>query len=206
MAREPMVDVGPEIEEKAVLLQLRSGSYHAFEWIYHRYKARLAASMLRLLKSPDLVDDLLQELFVRLWERRKSIDPEQSIKAYLFRIAENLVYDTFRRFSKDKQLLDRLFYAMEETGANIEEQFLVQENRHAIHAAIAMLPPKRRKVFVLCKLESKSYEEVSSLLNISLSTINDHIYKANQFLRQHLADHIVSLFAAVVLTTLFIEF
>lgn len=179
-------------------MQLRDGSYEAFEWIYHRYKARLATSMLRLLKSPDLVDDLLQELFVRLWEHRESINPEQSIKAYLFRIAKNLVYDTFRRLSKDRRLQDQICQAMEEIEVDIEEQFLAREGRQAIEAAIAMLPPKRREVFMLCKLESKSYEEVSTLLNISMSTINDHIYKANQFLRQHLANHTISLFAAVL--------
>ncbi|GGC17051.1 DNA-directed RNA polymerase sigma-70 factor [Parapedobacter defluvii] len=197
-----MVNVGPEIGEKAVLSQLRDGSYEAFEYIYHRYKVRLAASMLRLLKSTDLVDDLLQELFVRLWEHRESINPEQPIKAYLFRIAENLVYDTFRRLSKDRRLQDQLFHAMEEIGADIEKQFFMQEDRQAIEAVIAMLPPKRRQVFTLCKLESKSYEEVSSLLNISLSTVNDHIYKANQFLKQHLADHMVSLFSIVIQTAL----
>jgi len=197
-----MVNVGPEIGEKAVLSQLRDGSYEAFEYIYHRYKLRLAASMLRLLKSTDLVDDLLQELFVRLWEHRESINPEQPIKAYLFRIAENLVYDTFRRLSKDRRLQDQLFHAMEEIGADIEKQFFMQEDRQAIEAVIAMLPPKRRQVFMLCKLESKSYEEVSSLLNISLSTVNDHIYKANQFLKQHLADHMVSLFSIVIQTAL----
>jgi len=197
-----MVNVGPEIGEKAVLSQLRDGSYEAFEYIYHRYKLRLAASMLRLLKSTDLVDDLLQELFVRLWEHRESINPEQPIKAYLFRIAENLVYDTFRRLSKDRRLQDQLFHAMEEIGADIEKQFFMQEDRQAIEAVIAMLPPKRRQVFTLCKLESKSYEEVSSLLNISLSTVNDHIYKANQFLKQHLADHMVSLFSIVIQTAL----
>ncbi len=197
-----MVNVGPEIGEKAVLSQLRDGSYEAFEYIYHRYKVRLAASMLRLLKSTDLVDDLLQELFVRLWEHRESINPEQPIKAYLFRIAENLVYDTFRRLSKDRRLQDQLFHAMEEIGADIEKQFFMQEDRQAIEAVIAMLPPKRRQVFTLCKLESKSYEEVSSLLNISLSTVNDHIYKANQFLKQHLANHMVSLFSIVIQTAL----
>jgi len=197
-----MVNVGPEIGEKAVLSQLRDGSYEAFEYIYHRYKVRLAASMLRLLKSTDFVDDLLQELFVRLWEHRESINPEQPIKAYLFRIAENLVYDTFRRLSKDRRLQDQLFHAMEEIGADIEKQFFMQEDRQAIEAVIAMLPPKRRQVFTLCKLESKSYEEVSSLLNISLSTVNDHIYKANQFLKQHLADHMVSLFSIVIQTAL----
>lgn len=180
-------------QEREWLMLLRGGSYTAFESIYHRYKARVAGSMLRMLKDPDLVDDLLQELFVRLWEHRATIDPDQSIKAYLFRMAENLVYDTFRRLAKDKRAQERIFNVITEIGCEVEERIFAQEERRAIEAAIAMLPPKRREVFVLCKLESKSYEEVSSLLNISLSTVNDHIYKANRFLRQHLSNNMVSL-------------
>ncbi len=188
-----MGNVESSHEEREWLILLRGGSYSAFEFIYHRYKSRIAGAILRMLKDPDLVDDLLQELFVRLWEHRSTIDPDQSIKAYLFRVADNLVYDTFRRIAKDKRAQERIFGLMTEIGSETEDQFLAQEERRAIEAAIALLPPKRRKVFVLCKLESKSYEEVSSLLNISLSTVNDHIYKANQFLRQYLSNHIAYL-------------
>ncbi len=179
--------------EKALLVQLRDGSYEAFETIYHRYKVRLASSMLKLLKSVDLVDDILQDLFIRLWENREKIDPELSIQAYLFRIAQNLAYDTFRKASKDRLLFDRIYGALLLSESNIEERIVADEERRLLEAAIALLPPKRREVFVLCKLESKSYEEVSRLLNISLSTINDHIYKANLFLKQQLTQHALSL-------------
>lgn len=185
-------------QEREWLIQLRGGSYAAFEFVYHRYKSRIAGSILRMLKDPDLVDDLLQELFIRLWEHRSTIDPDQSIKAYLFRVAENLVYDAFRRIAKDKRAQERIFDLITEIGCEAEEQIFAQEERRAIEAAIAMLPPKRRKVFMLCKLESKSYEEVSLLLNISVSTVNDHIYKANQFLRQYLSNHIAYLLLIIL--------
>ncbi len=179
--------------ESEWLRQLRDGSYEAFEVIYHRYKSRLAGAMLRLLKDSDAVDDLLQELFVRLWVHRATINPDQPIKAYLFRIAENLVYDAFRAMAKDKRAQERICRLLVSGGCETEDRIFAEENRQAIEAAIALLPPKRREVFVLCKLESKSYEEVSSLLNISPSTINDHIYKANQFLKQRLSNHVISL-------------
>jgi len=188
MARIPRLN-----EEKPLLLQLKRGSYGAFETVYHRYKEPLAAFMLRLVKSQDLAEDLLQELFVRLWEHRASVDPDQPIKGYLFRIAENLAYDTFRRLAKDRQLQDDVYQALQGYGEDVEEDIFSEENRMVVEAAIAKLPPKRRKVFMLCKIESKSYEEVSACLNISLSTINDHIYKANRFLKQYLTDHVVSI-------------
>src|SRR5690606_37778225 len=111
-------------------------------------------------------EELLQELFVRLWINRQQIDPERSIKSYLFRIGENLIQDTFRRAAKDKRMQQHLLTAVSEAYSHVEELLISSETRTELYQAIELLPPKRRKVFILCKLESKSYEEVSKLLNI----------------------------------------
>src|SRR5690606_28093422 len=145
------------------LSRLREGSYEAFETVYNRYKRPLASSMLRQLKDPDLVDDLLQELFVRLWERRHAIDPGKSIQAYLYRIAENLIYDAFRNVAKNTRLRDKIRRLTFEQHADMEQQLSDRENSRIIRKAINMLPPKRREVYILCKLEARSYEEVSNL-------------------------------------------
>src|SRR3546814_923282 len=79
-----------------------------------------------------------------------------------------------------------LLAATSDTYSHVEESLISLEITKELYQAIEMLPPKRRKVFILCKLESKSYEEVSRLLNISPGTVNDHIRKANSFLRQYL--------------------
>lgn len=177
-----------EIDER-LLLRLREGSYEAFEIVYNRYKAALAGAMLRQLKDPELVSDLLQELFVRLWERRRSIDPAQSVQAYLYRIAENLIYDTFRKVARQTRLQETIRNeAVYHTDP--ERQLADQEDQNLIRKAIDLLPPKRRQVYILCKLEARSYEEVSKLLDISVSTINDHIYKANLFLKRYLSHEI----------------
>jgi len=173
-------------DERYLLEQLRKGNHDAFVEIYHRYKLRLAGNLLRMLKSPELAEELLQELFVRLWTHRQQIDLNQPIKSYLFRIGENLVRDTFRRAAKDKRMQQHLLAATSYTYPHVEELVISSETKTELYQAIEMLPPKRREVFILCKLESKSYEEVSKLLNISPGTVNDHIRKANRFLRQYL--------------------
>lgn len=178
-----------EIDER-LILRLREGSYEAFEAVYNRYKLTLAAAMLRQVKDPELVSDLLQELFVRLWERRRSIDPAQSVQAYLYRIAENLIYDTFRNAARQTRLQEKIRNVAVTTHPDPEQQLSVGENRNLIRKAIDLLPPRRRQIYILCKLESRSYEEVSKLLNISVSTINDHVYKANLFLKKYLSNEI----------------
>lgn len=176
-------------DERNLLQQLRSGDHKAFVEIYHRYKLRLAGNLFRMLKSQELAEELLQELFVRLWEHREHIDIEKSIKSYLFRIGENLIRDTFRKAAKDKKLQQHFTNAIAETYSHIEELMIASEMRAELYHAIELLPPKRREVFILCKLESKSYEEVSQLMKISTGTVNDHIRRANRFLKQYLTSH-----------------
>lgn len=180
---------GQHMEDRDLLVQLRDGSHVAFQTLYHRYKMRLAGNLLRMLKSPEWVEEVLQDLFMRLWSHREQIDPERPIKAYLFRVAENLVRDMFRRAARDQRMQQHLLQAMSEAYLHVEERLISQELKEELRMAIELLPPKRREVYVLCKLEAKSYEEVSQLLHISSGTVNDHIKKANLFLRRYLAQH-----------------
>lgn len=181
-------------DDRRLLTQLRDGNYGAFEQLYHRYKVPVTIVMFRLLKSNAQVEDLLQEVFFRVWQNRERIDPEKPFSAYLFRIAENLVFDAFRKISKDKRLRETILQSMAVCANEVETNYISKENQKLLDDAIDLLPPKRKEVFVLCKIELRSYEEVSRLLNISLSTVNDHIYKANNFLKQHFANHNTYLF------------
>ncbi|WP_285010934.1 RNA polymerase sigma factor [Pedobacter faecalis] len=174
-----------DFEEKELLIRLKAGDKQAFESLYHRYKHRIAANLLRLLKSEELAEEILQDMFVRLWDRRSSINPEQSFRSYLFRVAENKVMDYYRRMARDKRMREKLTAAVSELYSHIEEDIFSKENSRLLQEAIDQLPPQRKQVFILCKMEGKSYKEVAELLSISPSTINDHLYKANLFLKAY---------------------
>ncbi len=171
--------------ETETLQQLRLGNHRAFEVLFHRYKARLAANLLRILKSQELAEEILQELFLRIWQHRDRIDPEQSFSAYLYRIADNLVRDLFRKAALDHRMRLHMAKALDETYSHIEELIFDEENKGILHEAIERLPPQRQQVFRLCKLEEKSYAEAGAELNISPGTVHDHVKKANAFLRDY---------------------
>lgn len=173
----------PQIDEKALLLRLRVGDHHAFTTIYDLYSEKITAKLFRLLKSWEQAEESLQELFVKVWENRERIDPDKSFQAYLYSIATNIVNDYFRSVAKDRALAGRLaehlhFHAGE---ISIEQVRLDQE----LMRTIEQLPPQRKVIFKMCKLEGKSYAEVSRMLSISEATIGEHISKANKFLQQH---------------------
>lgn len=170
------------IDERALLIELKSGSQQAFAVLYDQYSKRIYQNSLRLTKQAEIAEELLQDTFFRVWEKRGLIDLDKPFQSYLFRIAANLAYDHFRRVAKDQRLSERLLALVEEHNP-IEALIESKENRYLIESSLQSLPPKRREIFKLCKLEGKSYAEVSALLGISESTINDHIVKATKSLR-----------------------
>ena len=177
------------IDEKELLLLLKHGHEAAFEKIYKLYSPRLFGNIYKMVKSQSTAQEILQEVFIKVWNNRTGIDPERSFRSYLFRIAENNVYDFFRNASRDKKMQSCILVIATEHYDHIEELLLKKENNAVIHKAINSLSPQRQQVFRLCKLDEKSYAEVSCELGISVSTISDHIVKATKTIRKYLLEH-----------------
>lgn len=173
-------------EREIILLQeLSAGNQHAFETLYNHYSPKIYLNLKKLTKDEEIAKELLQDLFLKIWDKRSDLDPAKSFRSYLFKIAENMVMDFFRKAKRDKKLLDKLIDITADFGPDMEEILISKENEELLQQAIDALPPQRKKVFVLCKLEGKSYEEVSKLLGISTSTISDHIVKATKSIHTH---------------------
>lgn len=163
---------------------LKDSDKQAFGQLYHNYRVRLYYNIFKMIKSDEDAEELLQELFVKIWLNRQNLDPERSFKAYLFKISENLVYDFFRKAALQKKLQDHLTVTASGEGNNIERYIYFKESALLVDQAIENLPPRRKEIYKLCKIEGRSYEEVSRSLGISVSTINEHIVKASKAVRK----------------------
>ena len=96
------------VNEKELVILLTKDSEAAFEKLYNLYSGRLFGYLFKFVKSENFAREILQNSFVKIWNSRHHIDPEQSFSAYLFRIAENLIYDFFRKAARDKKLQKEL--------------------------------------------------------------------------------------------------
>jgi len=170
---------------KLLILQLQQGSDQAFTLLYDKYSKQLYRNILRLTKDENIAEELLQDLFLKIWESRENINPEKSFKSFLYKVAENLVYAHFRKIAKDNRLIAKLVIAYVDVDINAEDVIISKENQNLLNKAIENLPPQRKQVYMLCKLEGKTYEEVSNELGISTSTIRNQIVKANKAVRQY---------------------
>jgi RNA polymerase sigma-70 factor (family 1) len=172
--------------EQDVLLKLKGGEESAFGELYVYYSEMIYARLLRLLKDQDMADEIIQELFLKVWEKRQQINLSQSFKSYVYTIAENLVYDHFRKVARDKKLMEKFRLITTELYTHIEEDLLSKESREMIDKAIGILSPQRKTAFILCKIEGKSYEEAAVIMGISPSTVSNHLVKASITLRAYI--------------------
>ncbi|MGY3212873.1 RNA polymerase sigma factor [Mucilaginibacter sp. HD30] len=172
------------LTEKELVLLLKEGDKSAFGQLYHNYRVRLYHNILKMIKSDEGAEEILQELFVKIWLNRQNLDPERSFKAYLFKISENLVYDFFRRAALNRKRESHLAMVASGEVNNVERYIYFKESSLLVNQAIENLPPRRKEIYKLCKIDGKSYQEVSHSLGISISTINEHIVKATKAVRK----------------------
>ncbi len=177
------------LNETQLISLLRIGDQSSFEILYNRYSSRLLGYLLKMTKSEDLAAEILQDTFLKIWKNRGNLDPVQSFRAYLFKVSSNLVYDFFRKAARDKVLREKLIRENVSALKEIEEFLIKKEKIKMLEDVIKELPPRRREIFRLVKLEERSYAEVGSMLQVSPSTINDHIVKATKFIQQKLAPY-----------------
>lgn len=201
MTTERQMIIINEIEEKALLGLLKKGNSEAFDKLYKAYSPRIFGRLIRLLGDEDAAEEMLQDLFFRLWEKRNQIDIAKPFKAYLFTIAQHLVYDHFRRQQVSDRFRKDFINTYTEQYEHIEESIIFKQTEAQLLEAVAKLPEQCRKVFILFKFEGKSYAEISELMQISKSTINNHLTKANSILKPYFP--FLSLWIAFALISLF---
>lgn len=185
-----------------MLNRLSKGDERAFEAIYKHYSPPIFANLLKLTKSDIVAQEILQIVFIKVWDARDSIRLDKSFKAFLFKIAENKVYDFLRQTVRDQKRRDYLMITASEKYTHIEEGLVSKENMNIILSAIESLPPQRKQVFKLCKIDGLSYEEVSAKMGISTSTISDHIVKATRSLRENMYDKFQGSLGVFIITAL----
>ena len=169
--------------------EFTNGSETAFTRLYDMYSKNIYRNILHLVRDEAIAQELLQDLFLKIWENRTDIKVEGSFKSFLFTVGQNLVYSHFRKVAKDNRLIEKLILSYVDFESNIEDVIISKENRSLLKEAINTLPHQRQQVYTLCKLEGKTYQEVSSELGLSTNTIRNHIVLANKSLKQYLVQN-----------------
>ena len=173
-------------DENVLLGQLAEGSTAAFDSIYYRYFEAVRANIFKIVRDPEMTDDILQEVFISLWDKRSTFGNYKKISGWLFVASYNRSLNYLRRRATEK--LHIAATGLQRDYADDPEQNALQEKQYRLlEEAIATLPPQRKKVFELCRLGGRTYEQAAIELSISKNTVKDHLTHASESIRMYIA-------------------
>lgn len=172
-------------EEHCLVPLISKGDREAFEEIYHRYHAALYRNILRFTKDTVATEDLVQDVFIRFWQKRSSIRADKSLAGWLFVISYHLSVNWLKHRlveTKAKQELALI-------PAESDSLFQYDRQMELLEQAILQLPPQKRKVLELCKLQGRSYKEAAREMNISTHTVKEYLSGAMKVVRDYSVTH-----------------
>ena len=173
-------------EQREWLNRLAEGDRHAFTRIYTDYYPRLLRYLEVVTKSHDEAEEILQEVFAKLWHKRTALTGVRSLYEYLFRMARNQVFDERRKADHRRAYIRSL---SDTPANNTEDQLLLKEYHALVREGLAQMPGRRAHIFMLNAMHDLTAREIAEQLNLSVPVVKKQLYEAQQFLRQYLREH-----------------
>lgn len=161
----------------------RQGDPDAFEFIWHRYSAHVYNFISLMIYDKSLAEDLMQEVFLKIWEKRDDIDPDRNIEAYIFTIARNLVYKETRKMLTDASFVDYARHGLEEADVSTENAIDASSEHDRLTEVIHQMPPARRDIYLLNKVHGLSVKDIAERLGLSSRTVENQLYQAKIFIK-----------------------
>jgi RNA polymerase sigma-70 factor (family 1) len=178
--------------EKDIVQRLKSGEVQAFDEIYNLYSKRIYRFAYSFLKTKVNAEEIVQEVFLRVWEKRAKINKYYSFKAFLFTVSHNIIIDNFRENLKEQKYVEFLKENAVVFHSDTEMSMEYSELNKMYWDAIDLLPERRRLIFKLHRIEGLSYSEISQKLNISNKTVENQMSSALKFLKEKLGSYFLS--------------
>ena len=178
-------------DEKALLAKIAIGDESAFRELFDLYKEHFYAVALKMTRSDELAEDIVQEVFMHIWTKRESIMDVENPSSYFFTCVYRRVYQHYRKIALEKKLLQGVSSRKESVNTT-EEMILAHESENLLSQAIAKLPPQQQMVFKLSKQEGLSREDIACQLHISPNTVKNHLSNATKFIQVFLRNSAVT--------------
>lgn len=175
--------------DEELMQEIKADNMFAFDKLYKKYCKRVYKFGYSILKSQEESENLMQDVFLNLWENRHKVEKDSSIKSYVFTITYNSAISIIRKKAKESEFVEYLKSLQEinEEPVNIELEY--NELTNKLDEIIKALPPRQREVYLLRRDTGLKYNEISERLNISVNTIENHMSRALKTIREKLGNY-----------------
>lgn len=183
------------VKESEIIKRVKRGDENAFEEIFYRYYPRLFAFAYEFMGSKDLAKDMVQEVFIKFWQKRENFTP-YSLSGLLFTMVRNQCLNYLRHLKvlENKKINIQQSVKLEELYRIdfVRDQpytFIEKELNKEVSNAVRKLPPKSRKVFIMSRIEGMKNRDIADKLGFSTKNVEKHLSKALKYFRQHFHNH-----------------
>ncbi len=177
--------------ETKLLEQLSNGDEQAFESFFTVYYNRLFQYIFGIIKSKQVAEELVMDVFLKIWLGRSIIPEINNFDSFLFRVAHNKSIDFLRAVARDPSFKDLLWDQIQFANTDqSDSKLMTQEYEKKLREAISLLSPQRKKVYQMSREEDMNHDQIAAKLNLSRHTVNNHIVEAQRFIRNYLSKNL----------------
>ena len=182
-------------EEGKLISLLQEDSEYAFQLIYDKHRNRIYKTAIKFLKSPIIAQDVVQDVFLKLWFERASIDASKPLEAWLYTVAKNNILNKLRKIANDWKAIDNFSTHLLVKENESENKIIEGEYKKSLDLALSSLSDQQKTVFILSRYEKLTYNEIGQKMNISPLTVKTHLSRALYSIRKQFeSSGILSLF------------
>jgi len=169
---------------EVILQQVIEGDRAAFSVLFDHYKGPAMRFCYTIVKDEAEAENMLQDVFIKIWERRHQIKPELNFNSYLYTCLRNVSFDFLKKMEKEQVLRQKYFERIEQIAQDESQEYETRMSQ--LECAVDNLSTKRKQILKMSLEENKSYQEIASSLKISKNTVKNQLVKARQFLKHQL--------------------
>lgn len=181
------MSISADYNEKDLLNALSNSDHVAFETLYYSYKDKLYSFLYHLTDSEVVSQDLVQEIFLNIWQQRINLKSIENLGGYLFNAVRNHAINSIRSRDRATRLMTELSKRQIEIVLS-DDLFAARELNVILEQVLYTLPPQQRRVFELSRNNGMKYSEIAAHMGISVSTVRNHMIQALKKIREHLGD------------------
>lgn len=185
--------------ENDLLAQVAVGDAIAFRQLFDHYQNKIYSLGMYLTKSDVMAEEIVQDVFLKVWEKREELSGIQHFNSWLRKVAKNTCSNYLRDLAVERLAMNKLGETADSTAASVESDVIEKEYQKILAEALEKLPPQQKKVYILSRQAGKKQEEIARDLNISLYTVKEYLKLANKSVRQYFAQRIELIVSAVVM-------
>jgi RNA polymerase sigma-70 factor (ECF subfamily) len=172
-----------------LLANIAKGDEAAFRTLFEQHWDNIYGVAFAFTKSPVISEEMVQDIFLKIWLKREQLPQLKNFSDYLFIIARNHIISLLRKKTNEQPFTDQLLNYFQQTGHTPEDLFVCRETEWLVQKAIEQLPPQQHTIYCLSREKGLNQEEIASQLHISIHTVKSHMNKALQFIRHYLHTH-----------------